>query len=122
MNAPALPTGSGIRQRSLVDAFLSGRSSETMRAYGADLADFAQFLGVPDLDAAAKMLLSQRPGDANAIALEYRTHLMDRGLTPATVNRRLASLRSLTKLARTLGAIPWALEVENLNSSFGRSQ
>lgn len=41
---------------------------------------------------------------------------MGRGLAAATVNRRLASLRSLVKLARTLGLVGWALEVKNLEA------
>jgi integrase/recombinase XerC len=33
------------------------------------------------------------------------------GLAPATVAQRLAALRSLVKLARTLGLVPWAIEI-----------
>jgi integrase/recombinase XerC len=39
---------------------------------------------------------------------------MDRKLQAATINRRLAAIRSLVKLSRTLGMVPWSLEVENL--------
>src|SRR5262249_56193714 len=39
-----------------------------------------------------------------------------RGLARATVNRRLAAIRSLVKLARVLGLVPWALDVEGLRS------
>ena len=46
----------------------------------------------------------------------YRAHLQDRKLSPATINRRLAALRSLVKLARTLGLVTWGLEVEGLRS------
>ena len=116
MDALAVPTQRGMKERSLVDAWLSGRSPETMRAYGADLRDFAQFLGASDLDAAGGTLLSQTPGAANAIVLEYRTYLIERELSPATINRRLASLRSLVKLARTLGLVTWSLEIGNLRS------
>src|SRR5262249_15112142 len=33
-----------------------------------------------------------------------------------TINRRLAALRSMVKLARSLGMIPWSLEVESVKS------
>ena len=36
------------------------------------------------------------------------------GLQPATINRRLATLRSLVKFANTLGLVSWTLSVENL--------
>jgi len=48
--------------------------------------------------------------------LAYRTNLTDRQLSPATVNRRLAALRSLVTLGRTLGLVPWTLEVPGLKT------
>src|SRR6185503_5470801 len=38
------------------------------------------------------------------------------GLQAATINRRLAALRSLTHLARTFGLMPWKLEVQNVRA------
>ena len=46
--------------------------------------------------------------------LRYRHALVARPLAPATINRRLAAIRSLTKLARLLGVVPWAIEVEDV--------
>jgi integrase/recombinase XerC len=100
----------------LVGAFLSGRSERTVRAYGQDLQGFASFLGLEDVNEAAGLLLAQGHGKANAVALAYRADMLDRGLAPSTVNRRLASLRSLVKLGRTLGVVPWTLEVPNVKS------
>ena len=40
--------------------------------------------------------------------------LVARNLAPATINRRLAAIRSLTKLARLLGVVPWAIEVQDV--------
>jgi len=42
--------------------------------------------------------------------------MVGRKLQAATVNRRLAAVRSLVKLARTLGMVPWSIEVENLKA------
>lgn len=101
---------------SLVRAFLAGRSLRTLTAYRADLEDFRTFVHAPSLDAAAAALLVNQ-GDGNAIALAYRASLLDRGLAPATVNRRLAALRSLAKVGRLLGWIPWALDVESVKGA-----
>lgn len=103
---------------SLVAAFLAGRSPRTLRAYGEDLRDFATFAGFPPegLEAATAALLGAGQGEANRLALAYRAHLLERGLAPATVNRRLAALRSLVTLARTLGRCPWTLEVPSVAS------
>jgi len=104
------------RGRRLVNAYLSGRNERTLRAYRQDLQDFAAFVEVDSLDLAAESLLSLQPGEANELVLAYRTSLQERGLSPATVNRRLAALRSLVKLARLLGLVTWSLEVEAVKS------
>lgn len=100
----------------LVKAFLSGRNPRTLDAYRRDLADFRRFTGQESLDKATLLLLARGHGEANFLALSYKAHLIERGLSPATVNRRLAALRSLVKMAGTLGIIPWALDVANVKA------
>lgn len=107
---------SALTHNQLIQAFLSGRSEKTIQAYRADLEDFRAFLFASSIDEAARLLLSFGHGQANALALGYKTNLIERGLQAATVNRRLAALRSLVKLARTLGMIPFTLEVENMRA------
>lgn len=102
--------------RRLVEAFLSGRNARTLEAYGRDLEDFRVFVGTVTVDEAAGELLGRGHGEANALALSYKSHLVERKLAAATVNRRLAALRSLVKLARTLGFVPWTLEVESVKA------
>ena len=102
--------------RRLVEAFLSGRNARTLEAYGRDLEDFRVFVGAATVDQAAGELLGRGHGEANALALSYKSHLVERRLAAATVNRRLAALRSLVKLARTLGHVPWTLEVESVKA------
>jgi len=103
-------------RRALVDSFLAGRNPRTFEAYQRDLADFCRFLRVEDIEAAARTLLERGHGEANALALEYRAHMIERGLQGASINRHLAALRSLVRLARTLGMVPWALDVKNLKA------
>ena len=97
----------------LVAAFLAGRNPRTLRAYSQDLDDFRTFVDAEDVSAAAALLLGSGHGEANALGLSYKAAMTDRGLAAATINRRLAALRSLVKLARVLGAVPWTLEVQN---------
>ena len=104
----------------LVQAFLSGRNPLTICAYRQDLETFAKFIAVGSIDDAARAMLSCAPGDANAMALGYRTALVEQKLAAATINRRLAALRALVKLGRTLGIVPWALEIANVKSEANR--
>jgi integrase/recombinase XerC len=113
---PLLGEGVGGRGsiQQVVYTFLTGRSKATVRAYQRDLEDFRQFTGAATVERAAEVFLQAGQGQANAIALRYRAHLLDRGLQPATVNRRLAALRSLVKLARLFGLVVWELETPNV--------
>jgi integrase/recombinase XerC len=95
----------------ILEAWLAGRNPRTLRAYAFDVSDFARFLEAPSPGAAAQALLSAEPGFANLLALRYAADLTDRGLASATIARRLAALRSLVRLARSLGLISWSLDV-----------
>jgi integrase/recombinase XerC len=109
---PAPEVSISISPQGVLEAFLSGRNPNTLDAYRRDLEDFRDFLKVEGLGQAAAALLSRGQGPANALALSYRTHLMARRLSPATINRRIAALKSLVKLARLVGLVPFALEVQ----------
>lgn len=100
----------------LVEVFLSGRRTSTTKAYQRDLALFAGFLGVGSIGELAQVLFGLPHGDANAMALRFRQMLQATGQASASVNRRLAAVRSLSKLARVLGIVPWVIEVPDLPS------
>ncbi len=103
LNPPSPPVPRPDANR-LVDAFWSGRNERTLAAHRGDLEDIRSFTEAETLDEAAGLLLGRGHGEANGLALAYKSALVDRGLSPASVNRRLAALRSLVKLARTLAA------------------
>ena len=101
----------------LLQAFLAGRSEQTIRAYASDLEDFATFLGTGSVSEAARGLFGEGHGRANLLAFRYKAHLTDeRELAPTTVNRKLASLRSLVALGNTMGMIDWQLQVQNMKT------
>src|SRR5467141_4303184 len=107
------PTSAAAR---LLRASLNGRKTETITAYRQDLGDFQAFIQAPSLEQAASLLLARGPGEANALALDYKAHLMDRQLAANTINRRLTALRSLVKLGRTLGLVSFTLEVQSVKA------
>jgi integrase/recombinase XerC len=116
--APVVPAALAVLPSSaeqLLRAFLSGRSPRTLRAYAGDVADFAAWSGATPVEA-ARLLLAAGAGGANGAALAYRSGMLGRRLSAATVNRRLAALRSLAKVARLLGLVTWQLDVEGVAS------
>jgi len=81
----------------LLGDWLSALSTVTRLSYGKDLQALARFLGVQTGLEAAERLCLAPPLDARDLALRFKTHLRDAGSAPATVNRRLSTIRSLYK-------------------------
>lgn len=101
------PAAEGLLQR-----FLARRSENTRPAYRRDLDDFARWLGAADAVRAAGLLCaSPTPGPVNQLVHDYVSHLAQRGLALATINRRLATLHSLIPLARSFELVTRALDV-----------
>jgi integrase/recombinase XerC len=99
-------------QRDLVAELLADkRSPNTRVAYERDLRDFfsvvAGAIATPIL--VAEFLNLERFA-AISLVLKYKAHLIDKGLAEATVNRRLAAVRSLVNYARKVGLCQYSLE------------
>jgi integrase/recombinase XerC len=97
----------------LVRAFFEGRKERTTQAYRADLADFSRFIAARTTESAASSLLADSAAHANLTILGYRADLLQRHLSAATVNRRLSAIRSLLKLAKSLGFVSWEVVAKN---------
>lgn len=97
----------------LLELFFGGHAETTRRAYQTDLEDFRSFAASPSTSAAIADFLRLDAGQANGVAIAYKNALIARGLAANTVNRRLAALRSLVTLAKTVGLIGWMLLIKN---------
>lgn len=97
----------------LVDAFYKNRSPKTIEAYQGDLTVFSVWCGMSEAKEAIQMLISLHHGAANLKVLSYKDYLVSQNLASNTVNRRIAALRSVVKLANTLGLVNWSIQVEN---------
>ncbi len=112
-------------RRPLIEMWLEGRSPQTLKAYRDDVRDFGRFLaltGVVVAEETIAFLIARTHAEGNELVLSYRNAMLDgtwpgqgtAKLAPATINRRIGALRSLIKLANTLGHVTWLLGVQNV--------
>lgn len=98
----------------LVREFFAGLSEKTQRAYAHDLGQLAAFADLGSTGELAERVLGGDARAANLLAKRWRDSMTGRGLAPATVNRRLSSLRALVRLGRQAGWCSWAVEVRGV--------
>lgn len=81
------------------------RSPETRRAYARDLADFFAWRGYAEPTPEAVSAFCSLDTGSMALTLNgYKAALRARNLSSATINRRLAALRAMLRMARRFGA------------------
>ena len=116
--------------------WLKGRDPATIAGYRGDLANLAAFMRdqegnpiVPQLDRrtpteaahAAQVAIQSLVNlgntkgvtAVNAYVLSYHAHLLDEEVAPRTINRRLAAIRSMLKVARRIGLVDWTVDLDS---------
>ncbi len=110
-DVPALPE---ITPLNLYGALLADSASDNTRnAREHDVRIFARWLGLDRAQACA-LFVSQGRGKCNGLAIGFRQAEQRRGVAPASINRRLATLRRLVRLARRLDLIEWECDIDGL--------
>ena len=102
-----------LQDQDLIQELLADkRSPQTRRAYAKDLRDFFRFLtgaSEPTPELVQEFLELERM-QAVALVLKYKSHLRnERNLKEATINRRLAAIKSLVNFAIQLGKCNYTL-------------
>jgi integrase/recombinase XerC len=117
MTSANFPVPIALLDQNLLEELLRDkRSPNTRRTYAKGLRDFFVTMtqDEPSPERIAWFLTLGR-FEAIALLLRYRAGLLERGLTPATVNVRLSAVKSLVNYARKVGKCDYTLEdVESL--------
>ncbi len=95
----------------LAQFLLDKRNPSTRKAYSKDLNDFFRLTTgqVATKDTVLEFLHLERSA-AVGVVLSYKAKLFDKGLAESTVNRRLASIKTLCSMGRQLGICGFTLE------------
>jgi integrase/recombinase XerC len=103
---------SQVGQRDLVAELLAEkRSLNTRKAYERDLREFFFIVAAsPPTSTIVAEFLGLERFAAISLVLKYKAMLIEKGLKEATVNRRLAAIKSLVNYARKIGKCDFSLE------------
>ena len=97
--------------------WLSGFSSEnTRRAYAREMEAFTAFAGYEDTALAVAAFLRLDDGQAHAVVDRWRADKIERGLSPATINRSMSAINSLVAYTRRVGLTKIKLEAKGVKS------
>lgn len=119
--APRLPAKRIIDARRIVDDLLGRLAPRSQRAYKRDLQYFAEHLGLEDEAAMGNYLARNVDhGEAYTIIMEWRNSMVAKGLASATINRRLAAVRTFIKAANAADFLPWTITVPGLKQEAKR--
>jgi SAM-dependent methyltransferase len=102
----------------LLERLLDVRSPRTAAAYAIDLNDFARWYGCAR-DEAVYRLLAGGGESAREVALRYVGYLRRQGRAPATISRRLGTLRTVVRWAEDQDLIDWWLDVHDWRAMSG---
>ena len=107
----------------ILRAWFEGKAEHTIRSYRHDLEDFALYfsraLAVSppfSVNETLSRLFKQSAPSAHEILLGFRSWMQSANLSAASINRHMATLRSVSKLGRMLGMMSWYLEVPGVKA------
>lgn len=96
-------------KENILDAFGKQFDGETLKSYRQSLQKFAAHFNL-DLDTMLKNFFDLSIDQANNIVLQFRMALEDKGFARGTIDKHLAAIKAVSKLARMLGRVSWTLD------------
>jgi integrase/recombinase XerC len=95
-----------------IDLWLADKSSEmTKREYEKDLRYFFRVMsGYPINEEMVAQFLQVNQAQATAALIAYKGHLLEKGLAPSSINRKVSALKSFVAVAQKLGLCQFGLK------------
>lgn len=100
-----------LHVENLLSLLMVGKSESTRQTYQADIEAFGRFLGFQRPEPGVAQILDRGGEYAYSIMLKYTGSLEEKGLQSASINKKLAPIRSLLSLARNSGHIDWTVHL-----------
>lgn len=100
----------------LIEMYFRGKDPSTIRTYRRCLQDLQIWIGATSLEETAAKFMSTGQGQANLYMMSFKDYLVKEGYAPSSVNTHLVAIRSMVKIGRLLGQIPWQLDVGNVQN------
>lgn len=100
--------------RGIMEVFLAAHKSNTARSRKADLQIFTDFMNAPSIVEAVADFLRLGQGTAHKQIQLFIIAQLNLGKAATTINRRIATFRSLTREARDQGKITWRIRMKPL--------
>lgn len=111
----ARPTEASVRRHdgSALRAFYATKNPTKIKDSINDIRFFAKFCGLENEEQVEEILLgpSATREAAQDLVTRYRDHLRSKNMAYGTINRRLAAIRTLVRMAKLTGLVSWDIDV-----------
>lgn len=100
-------------RKSALKAFYATKNPSKVKDSINDIRFFAKFCGCINEEQVEDLLLG--PGSSRektqGLVARYRDHLRSKNMAYGTINRRLAAVRTLVRMAKLIGMVTWEIDV-----------
>ena len=100
-----------LHVENLLSLLMVGKSGSTRQTYQADIEAFGRFMGFQRPQPGVAQILDRGSDTAYNLMLKYTGFLEEKGLQNASINKKLAPIRSLLSLAKNIGLIDWTVHL-----------
>lgn len=104
-----------MKKHDIISSLRLKHKKSTAELYISDVIAFSKWLGLNgNVDAAVLHMVQLGPFHTNDVLWSYKDLLIERGLSPQTINRNICSLRAMARAMRADGLVEWSIYVPSM--------